>query len=200
MSNRNLIDDCVNIYNQYCYPVLFGELQRPPIWPVIVTAIIIFLAIGEIGSQSCENGCCKHYKNIDKSCSCNESSKNIDTIISRIKLNHTSVGWRRALILAMLLSLIILMIFYPGLPDGFDFFLISTILFLLIYFTSSWFQWHWWKARDFQIEQKLLNLRHNIKDIEIEREIENELNKNLNKNRNTNGYDSVMNHLSSILD
>lgn len=163
MSDNNFIDDCINIYNNYCYPALFGNINRPPFWPVIVTAIIIFLAIGEIGSQSCENGSCGHYKNIAV------SKNKIDELISRVKLNHTTVGWRRALIIAMLLSLIILCIFYSGLPDGFDFFLVSTILFLIIYFTSSWFQWHWWKARDFKIEKHLLQLRHQVNDMKYHR-------------------------------
>lgn len=194
MTNRNFIDDCIHIYNEYCYPVLFGEMDRPPIWPVIVTAIIIFLSISEIGSQSCQNGKCNHYNNIEPSSISGPSSKNIDTLISRLKLNHTVVGWRRALILAMLLSLIILCLFYPGLPDGFDFFLISTILFLLIYFTTAWFQWHWWKPLDYKIEDRLLSLRHKIK----EQEIDNEIRKY--RDNYLNGYSSVMDKISSILD
>lgn len=183
----NFIDDCINIYNNYCHPILFDNIDRPPFWPVIVMALIIFLAVGEIGSQSCENGGCNHYKNIEKSSS-NNSTSDIDTLISRVKINHTVVGWRRALIAAMLLSLVILFLFYPGLPDGFDFFLVATFLFLIIYFITAWFQWHWWKARDFKIEEKLLRLRHNIKDDEIDRELEG----------NYHG-DSIMNTIESIL-
>ena len=189
MTDSNFIDDCMNIYNK-CSHVLFDDnIDRPPFWPVIVTALIIFLTVGEIGSQSCENGACNHYKNVEPS---DESTTgDIDNLISRVKINHTVVGWRRALIIAMLLSLIVLVIFYPGLPDGFDFFLVATIIFLSVYFTTSWFQWHGWKARDFKIEEKLLHLRNNIKEKEI-----------YYKTNNSNdyyGYSSVMNHIDSIL-
>ena len=91
----------------------------------------------------------------------------------------------------MLLSLIILAIFYHDLPDGFDFFLVSTILFLIIYFTSAWFQWHWWRVRDYNIEKGLLELIHNIKEIQM--------NNNRYDNKRNYGNSSVMKHLDSIL-
>lgn len=191
MPDRNFIDDCINIYNDYCYPILFSNINRPAIWPVIVTAIIIFLTIEEISSQSCGDGYCNHYKNIDPSSVDDLSSKNIDTLISRIILNHTTVGWRRALIIAMLLSLIILAVFYSELPDGFDFFLVSTFIFLAIYLTSSWFQWNWWRVHDYKIEQSLLNLRHNVKEKEINME--------LNRSHQDFGDPSVTRHIESIL-
>ena len=51
MSN-NLIDSCKKIYNK-CYSMITNNnIKRPAIWPVIVMAIIIFIVVGEIGSQS----------------------------------------------------------------------------------------------------------------------------------------------------
>ena len=79
----NFIDDCVGMYNNFFYPVLFGEIKGPPIWPVIVVSIIVFLLVGEIGSQSCSDGSCNHYKNIIPSKSSDTSSKNIETIMRR---------------------------------------------------------------------------------------------------------------------
>jgi hypothetical protein len=167
MSESGFINGCSNIYYKYCYPLLFGEIRGPPIWPVIVISIIIFLAVAEIGSQSCQNGDCNHYKNLEKVGNNPTSVKMIDNIISRVNLNHTTVGWRRAMILSMILSIIILSMFYSGLPDGFDFFLVATILFIIMYLLSVWFQWHWWKAKDNKIESRLLNLRNEVKDIEL---------------------------------
>ena len=191
----HFIDSCQKLYNKYCYPVLFNT-NRPPIWPVIVTAIIIFIAIGEIGSQDCSRGKCNHYNNIYKVPKNAPTSKQIDSLISRIQLNHTTIGWRRALLLAMLLSLIIFAIFSPGLPDGFDFFLVSTILFLVIYFSTAWLQWHWHRCKDYEEEEYLLKLRHQIKDMELN----NNHNKRKQKYYNSGqGYPSVMHHLESIL-
>ena len=175
----NYVDNCIYFvqdnYNKY-----IGHVDRAPFWPVLITAIIIFLAVSEIGSQDCDSGSCGHYKSKIK------TNNDVDNVINQLRLNHTSIGWRRALILSMLLSLIIITLFYPGLPDGFDFFLVSTILFLIIYFTGSWFEWHWWNVKDNQIEDRLLELRHNINEIKL--------------NRKDNYYESsVMRHISSIL-
>ena len=99
------------------------------------------------------------------------------------------MGWRRALLIAVILSAIILVIFYPKLPDGFDYFLIVTIIFIVVYFTSVWFQWHWWKGRDFKIEDKLLHLRSTIKNKEIE----------MKYSDFSFGYPSVTKRINSIL-
>ncbi len=183
------IDECRSFYHKYCSPIIFDSIERPPFWPVIVMALIIFLAVSEIGSQSCADGNCNHYRSVEPNSTI--TSKSIDSLISRVSINHTVVGWRRALILAMLLSLIILAFYEDNLPNGFDFFLVATIIFLAIYLTSSWLQWHWWKARDFKIEDELLLLRNKIKETEIKKEISRE--------KNYYGDMSVMNHLESIL-
>ena len=195
MPKPNFIDDCMYLYYSYCYPIFFGKIGGPPIWPVIVVSIIIFIAVAEIGSQSCQGGKCNHYKSVESVKYSDPSSKTIDGIISRINLNHTVVGWRRALILAIILALSVLMYFYPGLPDGYDFFLVATILFIVIYLFSVWFQWHWWKGRDHKIENKLLGLRHKVKNIELDN---NSYNSNTYHNNNNtyynNGYSSNNHH------
>ncbi|GAH03695.1 unnamed protein product, partial [marine sediment metagenome] len=55
---------------------------------------------------------------------------------------------------------------------------------LIIYFTGVWFQWHWWKPRDFKIEERLLNLRHSIKERELD-----------NYSNNYSEYSSMMNKI-----
>ena len=188
----NFTQKCYN----FCHHILCNDNNRPPIWPVIVTAIIIFIVIGEIGSQECTGGKCNHYKNIYQVKKNAPTSKKIDSLISRIKLNHTTIGWRRALLLAIVLSLIILVIFNPGLPDGFDFFLVSTILFLVIYFSTVWLQWHWHRCKDYENEESLLKLRHQIKDMELNKKHSKRKRKYYN---NGQGYPSVMSHIESIL-
>ena len=165
----NIVDDCVNLYNKYCHPILFSEIKRPPIWPVIVTAIIIFIAVGEIGSQDCTNGHCNHYKNVDPELEKGELlSQKVDYVIEKLRLNHTVVGWRRALLLSMILSLVILIGYYACLPDGFDYFLVTFILFVVIYGSSVCLQWYWWRSRDNIEEEHLYKLRNQIKQYEIQ--------------------------------
>lgn len=183
------IDECLNFYHRYCSPIIFDNIERPPFWPVIVMALIIFLAVTEIASQSCADGNCNQFKDVEPGSEI--TSKSIDSLISRVSINHTVVGWRRALILAMLLSLIILFFYDDGLPHGFDFFLVATIIFLTISLTSNWLEWHWWKARNFKMEDELLLLRSEVKEREIKKEISRE--------KNYYGDMSVMNHIESIL-
>ena len=194
MYENNLIDTCKQFYNK-CYSIVTDDdIQRPAIWPVIVMAIIIFIVVGEIGSQSCKNGQCNHYNNVDKISSDDLTSKHIDSLISRIKLNHTTVTWRRVLLLSMILSLSILTIFYPGLPDGFDFFLVSAICFLVLYFSVAWFQYHWWRPKDYEQEEYLYNLRNQVKEMEL-----NNAGIKRNMKFGNSGYQSITNKISSIL-
>jgi hypothetical protein len=96
--------------------------------------------------------------------------------------------------MSMILSLIILTIFYPGLPDGFDFFLVSAICFLVLYFSTAWFQYHWWRPKDYEQEDYLYNLRHQVREMELD--------KNLLKRKQIygdKGYPSVTNKINSVL-
>lgn len=194
MLDNNFINTCKQFYAK-CYSMVTDDkIKRPAIWPVIVVAIIIFVVVGEIGSQSCQDGQCNHYDNVDKVSDNEPTSKHIDSLISRIKLNHTTVTWRRALVLSMILSLCILTLFYPGLPDGFDFFLVSAICFLVLYFAATWLQHHWWAPKDYQEEEYLYNLRNSVKEMEIDTDMK----RQTIKLGNT-GYQSITNKISSIL-
>lgn len=179
---ESLFNNFISIYYDYCYPILFTDIDRPAFWPVLVTAIIIFITVSEINSHSNKNN--KSNKNNSKTINTKPSNK-IDEIISRTNLNHTVISWRRSLLLSIVLSLIILAFLYNKLPHGFDFFLVTTILFIVIYLPNIWVQWNWWKNRDYKIENELLDLRHQIKEHELF----------VDNNR----YDPVMRKIAPIL-
>jgi len=94
MSNSNFIGDCLHIYDNYFIPILFDENNLFKIWPLFVIILLIFLITIEIRSQSCEDGNCDHYKNMDLFTSSDLCTKKIDTIIYRLNLNYTVVSWR----------------------------------------------------------------------------------------------------------
>ena len=76
--------------------------------------------------------------------------------------------------------------------NGFDFFLVTLFLFTIIYIGSNWFHWHWHKPNDSKYEKELLNLRHQIKEMEIQHDV------NQFKTDDV-GYKTVMQRIESIL-
>ena len=133
------------------------------IWPVIVFGIIVFLVWTENGTQNCNGKWCNHsafekYKNVKS-----ENSKIvIDKTISAVRTNHTLIGWRRALLVSLLIAIIVTGIFCQKVVHGFVFTMVTIILFIGIYFSSAWFQFRWWKPNDNKIERALKSLRSRI--------------------------------------
>ena len=159
MANQNFIDDTIRLYNTYVHPALFTDIERGPIWPVIAAgAFLILVALEVIRSQD-------HVNLKPKT-----ASEKIDSAVNKLWMKEKAVGWRISLLISILLALIIMFIFSPVLPNGFDFFLVTMFLFTLIYLGSNWFYWHWHKPNDSKYEKELLNLRHQIKEMEIQQD------------------------------
>ncbi len=150
--------DFIKRYYDDLHPALFSEINTV-VWPIIVFFIVIILIAAEVAYQKPQN--------TNNSNNAKNPTTNIDEVINNNNLNHNVVGWRRAMLLSIFLSLIVLIGFYAEFPDGYDFFLVAVILFIVIYLFSVWFQWNWWKPKDTIIESELLKIRHKIKDIEI---------------------------------
>lgn len=181
MATQNFIDDTIRLYNKYIHPALFTEIERGPIWPVIAAAAFLVLVALEVIQD-------RTYMGTRPS----NASERIDYAILRLNQKQNMVGWRISLIVSILLSLIILFIFTPTLPNGFDFFLVTMFLFTIIYLGINWFYWHWHKPNDSKYEKELLNLRHQIKDMEIQQDL------NQFKTDDA-GYKTVLQRIESIL-
>ena len=130
------------------------------IWPIIVLTLVIFLIWADDGSQNCLNQYCN---NSAPTVAKNDTPvQSIDKIIDAVRTNHTLVGWRRAIIVALIVSLLVLILLYKRFPDGFTVFLIATFVFVGVYFIDIWFQAHWWKMNDMKIEESLYKLRSTL--------------------------------------
>ncbi len=130
------------------------------IWPIIIIAILIFILWSEYGSQDCRYQNCN---NVARVVTSNNSIKEtIDKTIYNIRKNHTIIGWRRALTVAIIAAIIILIIFCPYFPHGFTVFLTILIIFVIVYFAQAWFQARWWRPRDRIMEKMLQNVRNNM--------------------------------------
>ena len=131
------------------------------IWPYVVIFIIVFVLIAEYGSQDCrENHCNEHTEELDLSDSPITMIDKIDRSISKW---HNVVLWRRALLGGVIAGILILLLFAPRFPHGFQVFLISAFVFFVIYLSEAWFNDHWFKMNDdFKIRKDLQQFRDRL--------------------------------------
>jgi len=195
--STNLFDECINIYKKHIYPVLSSDFGNSPIWPVIVVALIIYLLTSEINNQSCQGGDCGIYRDVKKHWKkdghkSKGASDYIDKIIDRLNLNHNVTEWRRVLLISIILSLIILFLFHPVFPDGFDVFLVTSILFLILYPICNLFQYNSYQLNDTNNQEKLQYIRSQLKNIEIEN------NQDTDQDQDE-GYSSILKHIEHII-
>ncbi len=133
-----------------------------PIWPIIIIVLIVYLVWTEYGSQDCREQNCNNRAKIIHSTDTRGTA--IDKISSNVLKNHAVIGWRRTLIVAIIIAIIVLLIFCKEFPHGFTVTIAILIIFLLAYFSSAWLQAHWWKFNDYKIERSLKDLRKHYKD------------------------------------
>ena len=164
-------DNCVNdfpYYKDFHPDYLEGYFSGNDgaFWPILIITIVVFLVWAEYGSQDCRNQTCNNKAPIIHPN--DTSSEIIDKILYTVRKNHTIIGWRRSLLIAIFSTLLILILLYSTkMVHGFVFFIIAVIIFLVSYFTSAWFQSHWYTFNDTKIENSLKELRHRIYDMEI---------------------------------
>jgi hypothetical protein len=128
----------------------------------IVLVLLLFLIWSERGSQDCLNKKCG---NATEPVNAHDKPKlAIDKTIETLRKNHTLVGWRRALFIALILAFPLCYILrfrnpQGWFPSGYEFFVITSVIFVIAYFSSVWLNAVWFAPQDHQIEKSLLHLR-----------------------------------------
>ncbi len=165
---KNWIDDPSDLGKGCCPSYLEGCFsgEAGAFWPIIVITIVVFLVWAEYGSQDCRYQTCNNKApSIDPNDTTTEA---IDKILYTVRKNHTTVGWRRSMLLAIFITLLILIwMCRSRMVHGFVFFIIATMIFLATYFASAWFQSHWYTFNDLKIESSLKELRHRLHEFQI---------------------------------
>lgn len=139
-----------------------------PIWPLILIGIVAYLVWTEYGSQDCRQQSCNNRAELIYP---EDSIPDIiDKISSNLSKNHSIVDWRRSLLIAILLGLIVLFIFCPKFPDGFTVFITISLIFLIVHLSSVWFSVHWWKMNDYKIDDCLKELLNRHLSSELEKD------------------------------
>lgn len=134
------------------------------IWPCVVIVLIIVLIWAEDGSQNATHNC---HNSPPEILDTDNDIEVIDKVIVSITNNHKLVHWRRALIVALLLTVLLLFIAaffnpYGGFANGFLVFLISMFIFMGTYFGATFLQNRYWYPNDLIIIQSLSDLRDKL--------------------------------------
>ncbi len=134
------------------------DLSQDRIWPLIIIGIVTYLVWTEYGSQDCrQQNCNNQAEIIHPQDSISEMIRKISNNLSK---NHAIVEWRRSLLAAIVIGLIVLFIFCPRFPDGFTVLVTIYLIFFLVHFSSVWLSTHWWKTNDDKIEKSLRKLKN----------------------------------------
>jgi hypothetical protein len=129
-------------------------------WMILICALSVFLIWSEVGSQDCLNRWCN---NTTPSVIETDSPRQmIDKTIDTLRKQHTIVGWRRAMLVAIIVTLIVTVSILHRFPTGFQFFMVAVFIFLIVYFSSVWIQARWWGQNDSKIERQLMLLRKKV--------------------------------------
>jgi len=134
------------------------------IWPVIFAAVIIYLILSEVGSQDCTTQHCNNKLPV-----LNEDDTTvemIDKINEGLRKNHRTVTWRLSFICAVIISIIIVALFYVNkMISGIVMFLLILLIFFIIAACFSWFNAHYYRQISYKEEQVLQELRHKVQQL-----------------------------------
>lgn len=127
---------------------------------IVIFLLIVSLLIWEYMAHDCLNG---------KACHANAKaplpnpkdspSIALDKINEMIRANYTYVSWRQALIVGLIVALPIGYFLQKRGPNVFEWFIITAIVFVGVYFSYSWIWAHFLYPNGRQLEKNILTLR-----------------------------------------
>jgi len=152
---------------------LFDFNNSWAIWPVILTAVVIYLILSEFGSQDCTTQDCNN--RLPVLYDDDTEVEMIDKINEALRKNHRLVTWRLSFICGFIISLFIIAMFYSAnMISGIVFFILLLTIFFVTAACFSWFNAHYWRQISYKEEQTLMELRHKVQE-RVKREEKNSL-------------------------
>ena len=127
-------------------------------WLIIPVLLLAFLLFAENRSQNCVNKITTN--STPPMLETDTIKQGVDKTIDTLRKSHTVVSWRRAVILGLMFAIPISYLVLRRFPAGFEFLGITFLICVGAYFSSVWFEYHWWYGRNVKIEQELLKLRN----------------------------------------
>jgi hypothetical protein len=137
-------------------------LPQPQTWPflaILFLALFVYLISTEIQSQDCQDRLC--YNTTPQVTSFDHPRTMVEKLITTLRVNHNPVEWRKALLIGLFVSFIVIVV--KGVPLTMkNFLLISLIVFIIAYSTLSWTDWSYRREVDNYIERRLLYLHSRL--------------------------------------
>lgn len=132
----------------------------PILWPFIIVILLTFLIWTEDESQNLFNPRCHHRS--PSILLMDDDKRIIDKTLIALQNQSNVVGWRRALIASILLTIFLLFLLITVFPSGFTIFLVITMFFVTFYFSSIWIMSRWYTPNNEKIKMELLKIRTKI--------------------------------------
>jgi uncharacterized membrane protein len=121
----------------------------------IYFVLVAFLIWSELGSQDCITGC----NNIDLKQFEDTSEADKLKILTYLTTKfHMHVGWRRALLVALISVFPLTFFLLRRMPDFTEFIITLLLVFTIVYFVGCWFQSRWWLMNDRRLAEQLRQL------------------------------------------
>lgn len=101
-------------------------------------------------------------------------SDNVNELLNKIKISanceSTTVKWRRAFLLSIIIGVLISLVILSRIPRGIELFLIVFIVFVVIYFSYSYYEYHYNKYPVININKSVNYIRNklNLEHIEFD--------------------------------
>ena len=127
---------------------------------IVIFLLIVLLLIWEYMAHDCLNGkACHANANAPLPDPKDSPAVALDKINEMIRANYTYVSWRQALIVGLIVALPIGYFLQKRGPSPFEWFIVTAIVFVGVYFSYSWIWAHFLYPNGRQLEKNILTLR-----------------------------------------
>lgn len=104
-----------------------------------------------------------------------KNTDSVNELLNKIKISSScgsnTVKWRRSLLMSIVICILISLIILEKFPDGKSLFLMVFITFIVIYFSFSYYEYHYEKYPMINIDKSVNYIRNKLKLENIEMEL-----------------------------
>ncbi len=138
------------------YPSLRGN------WPflaLIFLGVFVWVAYSELLSQDCLDQPCLNKTPVPHQE--DTTTEMIDKLITTLRVGHSPVNWRQALMISLIMAFVIILFFNLNWTLR-NYGIILLLIFVVVYAILAWSIWSYWRPINMKIEKSLIDLRSRL--------------------------------------
>ena len=135
------------------------QAQTWPLLGLVILLLFVYIVATEIQSQDCDSRLC--YNTTSAPNNEDQPEQMIDKMVTTLRVNHSPVEWRKALLIGLIVAYLVIVVLDVPLTLS-NYLLTVFIIFIIVYFASTWTNWTSWRCLDNWIERELIRLRSEI--------------------------------------